>query len=368
MFSNNDKISTRQVFRLFAFDFVGESTLVLPSVLASFSGNDGVFSILLGGILGSLYLWYLTKVLRGMDTDLVTYIRQHLPGWLGRIIFVFLIIQFIWMAGYGAYMFADVMKQGLIREESYTLILILVLLVAGYAVSGGIESRARVYEVLFWILFALLFLMLVVAARDVDIHYMKSFFSSSVPAVARGSLPVFFCLMPLFLILFFPAYVKKENWGKMTGATHGAVWFAIGVLAVLYVILVGSFGSASLATMRYPVITLMNGVHIRGSFLKRLDAFMIAIWFVTLFALLNVFLFYGQELLYFLLVGNKKNPARRQRLTLLASLVLIFLIAEWFYYGNLHEFFINYMYCVGMPLLLVLPAALLIFGKAGKKG
>lgn len=30
MFSNNNRISTRQVFRLFVFDFVGESTLILP--------------------------------------------------------------------------------------------------------------------------------------------------------------------------------------------------------------------------------------------------------------------------------------------------------------------------------------------------
>ena len=59
MFSNNNRISTRQVFRLFVFDFVGESTLILPSQLAAFAGNDGLASIVLGGIMGSLYLWYL---------------------------------------------------------------------------------------------------------------------------------------------------------------------------------------------------------------------------------------------------------------------------------------------------------------------
>ena len=37
MFSNNNRISTRQVFRLFVFDFVGESTLILPSQLAAFA-------------------------------------------------------------------------------------------------------------------------------------------------------------------------------------------------------------------------------------------------------------------------------------------------------------------------------------------
>ena len=48
--------------------------------------------------------------------------------------------------------------------------------------------------------------------------------------------------------------------------------------------------------MKYPAITLMSSIHLRGSFLKRLDAFMIAIWFFTLFALVTVFLFYAQEL------------------------------------------------------------------------
>ena len=76
MFSNNNRISTRQVFRLFVFDFVGESTLILPSQLAAFAGNDGLASIVLGGIMGSLYLWYLAWIMRRMDSDLITYVRQ----------------------------------------------------------------------------------------------------------------------------------------------------------------------------------------------------------------------------------------------------------------------------------------------------
>ena len=80
MFSNNNRISTRQVFRLFVFDFVGESTLILPSQLAAFAGNDGLASIVLGGIMGSLYLWYLAYVLKKMETDLVTYMGTDSAG------------------------------------------------------------------------------------------------------------------------------------------------------------------------------------------------------------------------------------------------------------------------------------------------
>ena len=46
MFSDNNRISTRQVFRLFVFDFIGMSTLVLPGVLAQMTGCDGLFAMI----------------------------------------------------------------------------------------------------------------------------------------------------------------------------------------------------------------------------------------------------------------------------------------------------------------------------------
>lgn len=359
MFSNNDRISTRQVFRLFVFDFVGESTLVLPAQLAAFSGKAGIFSILLGGLLGSLYLWYLLRVLRGMEMDLVSFLHEKLPSWLGRTVLVFLLVNFVGMAGYGAYLFADVMQYSLISGESYTLILLVILLLAGYAVSGGIESRARVYEVLFVVLFALLFLMLLVAARTMELQYFKDWQELSAGAVARGSLPVVMCWIPLFLVLFFPAYVTREHWNRMVGAVHGALWFAVVVIVALYVVLIGNFGSGALATMRYPAIILMSSIPLRGSFLKRLDAFMIGIWFFTLFALVGVFLFYGRELL--------QRMGQKKRGSLLVMLLLVFVTAELFYYGELREYFHSYMNCIGVPFLVILPAVLLVIGKAVKK-
>lgn len=362
MFSNNNRISTRQVFRLFVFDFVGESTLILPSQLAAFAGNDGLASILLGGILGSLYLGYLAYVLKKMETDLVTYMDQVLPGWIKKVFLVLLVIYFIGMAGYGAYIFSDVIQKGLIAGESFTLILILVLLTAGYAVCGGIESRARVYEILFVILFVLLAVMLFIAAGDLQVEYLCSFFQADTGSVLKGSLAVFFCLMPLFLLVFFPPYVQKAQWGKLVHAVHAALWFAIGVLAILYVILLGSFGSRSLMTMKYPAITLMSSIHLRGSFLKRLDAFMIAIWFFTLFALVTVFLFYAQELLQKL---RKKDTHKKWYLCGVA--IAVFAVAEMLYRSRHGEWFREYLLYIGIPLFLFLPLVVFVWGKGKKR-
>lgn len=370
MFSNNNKISIRQVYRLFVFDFIGMSTLVLPAKLSGATGCDGVFAIVIGGVFASVYLWYLSRIMRGMDSDLISYTRTRLPRWGAIVMMVSFAVYCVLVAAFGAYIFADVMKVGLIGNESYTLLLILILAVAVYAIQSGIESRARVYEVLFWVLFIPLLLLLIIAASDTTPEYLGSFFSSTVSDVAWSGTGVFYFLMPVFLILFFPAYIRKERQKSMVSAVAAALWSAVVVLAVFYLILLGSFGERALADMRYPALTLMSNIHLRGSFLKRLDAFLLAIWFFTLFALINVYLFYAEKLLSALggLVSGhqqsfeQKEPQKRS-VSIGITVVIVFAVAEWFCYGSLTEWFELYIAYVGAPLLVVLPLVIVLWGK-----
>lgn len=387
MFSNNNRISTRQVFRLFVFDFIGMSTLVLPAKLAGAVQCDGVFSIVVGGVLSSLYLWYLARIMRGMDSDLIQYTRNALPRWGALVMMILFAVYCVLEAGYGAFIFADVMKKGLIGGESYTLLLILILAVAAYAIQSGIESRARVYEILFWVLFVPLFLLLWIAASDTTVEYLGPFLATSFSNIVWNGTSVFCYLTPVFLILFFPAYVRKDAQKKMIGAVYAALWAAIVVFVVFYLILLGSFGDKAMANMRYPALTLMSNIHLRGSFLKRLDAFLLAIWFFTLFALINVFLFYAQQLIAALVevirscVSHEKSEstnnqnesghqsgACNKRGSTAAAVVLVFVVAECFCYGSFAEWFESYTAYVAVPLLILLPLIILLWGKAKKHG
>ena len=377
MFSNNNRISTRQVFRLFVFDFIGMSTLVLPAKLAGASGCDGVFAIVAGGLFASLYLWYLAWIMNRMDNDLIAYVRQSLPRWGAFVMLCFFAAYCILEASYSAYIFADVMKKGLVGGESYTLLLLLILAVAAYAIQSGIESRARVYESLFWVLFVPLFLLLWIAASDVNTVYLHSFFTTPVSEVAGGGLLVFEYLMPMFLVLFFPAYVKKDAQKKMVAAVYRALWVAVLVFIVFDLILLGSFGERAMAKMRYPALTLMSNIHLRGSFLKRLDAFLLAIWFFTLFAFINVFLFYTKQLIAaiggeFTGHGNAERQGDGLKMqkeknakvwSTIIAFLLVFVVAEGFCYGSFAEWFEGYMTYVAMPLLLLIPLVIVVWGK-----
>ena len=159
-------------------------------------------------------------------------------------------------------------------------------------------------------------------------------------------------------------YVKKEDREhRLARSIKCAVIFAAVVLASLYLLLLGTFGNGALANMDYPAVTFMSTVQITGGFLKRADALMQGVWFFTLFALLNTNLFYGMTVLKEF-VGLKGK--KRYMLILLAA---TFAVAALFYLSKeCGRLFIGYWRYAGMPLLILVPGSLLLFGRKHNKG
>lgn len=48
MFSENNRISGRQMYRLMTYDLLGIGTLLVPQMLAKTAGRDGILSIGIG--------------------------------------------------------------------------------------------------------------------------------------------------------------------------------------------------------------------------------------------------------------------------------------------------------------------------------
>lgn len=365
MFSDNQKISLRQTFRLFTFDFIGISTLILPPILAEGMGVYGAYAILLGGIFGICYLSYLGWCLNRMQTDLMTFLsgEGRISAGVSRLVYAYLAFSCIVTAGDTAAVFSTLIRQSLIREESYLVILILMLAAAAYAVSGGVESRARIYEVLFWVILIPLFLMLALSLRGLNAAYYEPQEGFTVKGLFYGGYMVFLMFGSMFFTLFFPKYLAAGvKTKRLVACVRYALVCAAGILFALYLILVGTFGQAALSTMEFPAVTLMSSIQIPGDFVKRLDAVMMGVWFFTLFALLNLNLHYGHQLL------KKAAAGRGEKRYLAVSTVLIFAAALLFYYvegvETLNRRFFLY---VGIPSYVILPGLLAWMGRKHEK-
>lgn len=366
MFSENNQISGRQVFRLLTYDFLGMGTLLLPTMLADTAGRDGIFCILAGILSTFLYLKLLRYLLKGMKTNYPDFLKQKCGKVCGYVLWGGYFLYFILMASYTAYLFSTLMLNGLVENISFYLVLLLILLLAFYGMAGGIEGRARVYEMLFWFLMIPLFLMLFAACREVKSAYWSPVFVADGKEVLSGSYYVLFCYSMVSIVLFLKEYVADRK--KCVGAAEKAVWFSGGVFAALYLILIGLFGVEALAQMKFPAVTMMSRVQVTGGFLKRTDAFMFSIWFFTLYAMLNSMVFYSGNLAEKVIrdCGGYLEGKKRM-LPYLILLLLVYGVTVLFYRNQQFLDCVTFLlWKIGTPFVVGVPVLLCLTGERKK--
>lgn len=368
MFSENNQISGRQVFRLLTYDFLGMGTLLLPTMLADTAGRDGIFCILAGILSTFLYLKLLRYLLKGMKTSYPDFLKQKCGKICGYVLWGGYFLYFTLMASYTAYLFSTLMLNGLVENVSFYLVLLLILLLAFYGMAGGIEGRARVYEILFWFLMIPLFLMLFAACREVKPAYWSPVFMADGKEVLSGSYYVLFCYSMVSIVLFLKEYVADRK--KCVGAAEKAVWFSGGVFAALYLILIGLFGVEALAQMKFPAVTMMSRVQVTGGFLKRTDAFMFSIWFFTLYAMLNSMVFYSGNLAEKVIrdCGGYLEGKKRM-LPYLILLLLVYGVTVLFYRNQQFLDCVTFLlWKIGTPFVVGVPVLLCLTGRKPNRG
>lgn len=158
--------------------------------------------------------------------------------------------------------------------------------------------------------------------------------------------------MPLSSLLFLKPFCRNPE--KTAGCGKKAVLTVTAVNAVIYLILIGTFGQNTVQVLERPVITLMSMVKLPGGLVPRQDVIMTAVWFFALFALLHTGVFQGTLILRELCREKKTNYS------MLVVLVLVFLTGKGFMENSfMEEIFESYQCFIVLPgmfgILLIVP-------------
>ena len=291
-FSNNQKISPRQIQRTLTLEMLGISSLLLPQCLASLCGIDGIAAMVLGALGAALMLRVWKRLAR--KQDFLQALKQCGKG-IKWFLYVCYGVLFLGIAGYVLFLMTNVMEEQLLNVRFQPMILLTLVGAAVFGLLKGMEPRIRIYEVLFWILMVLLLAMLCLAAASVNPDYWAPVADTAPTDFFRGTYLCFLYFSLSSLFLLFQSSCSRPG---QAGNAAGKALLAVLILnAAVYLILTGVFQTGLLRELPFPILTLMAVVKLPGEFFERQDAFMIAVWFFGLFALLNSMLFYGKEML-----------------------------------------------------------------------
>lgn len=387
-FAQNESISPRQLYRLYVFNLLGVGTLVLPNNLAKL-GKYGFISIALGVFMAWLFMWIVSDVRERRKN---IYDRSFGKTAHVEILIYDLIIAVyeLSQAAFLAWIFVKLIRDSLIPDESFTAVLLVIMAVCAYALSGGVECRARVYEVVFFFVLIPLAAMLLFAISDVRLDYLmikdRVGVEFGIADIFAGAYYVFAASISVFNILF----VRERSVSQIRWSVSKAILTYAGILFLLYAVLLGSFGKYSLSEIEFPAVVLMSDVQIKGSFFKRADALMLSVWFFTLFSVLNMSLYYAvlrcedfakntaKVILTFNknrgFGNNKQLSCDRQKShdegnSSIRSRCIIFVIAVTVTLAYILESgdeivkkYLGFLLCIAIPVIVVLTIGLMLTG------
>ena len=387
-FAQNESISPRQLYRLYVFNLLGVGTLVLPNNLAKL-GKYGFISIALGVFMAWLFMWIVSEVRERRKT---IYDRSFDKTKYAKMLIYDLIIAIyeLSQAAFLAWIFVKLIRDSLIPDESFTVVLLVIMAVCAYALSGGVECRARVYEVVFFFVLIPLAAMLLFALSDVRLDYLmikdRVGVDFGIADIFAGAYYVFVASISVFNILF----VRQRTASQIRWSVSKAILTYAGILFLLYAVLLGSFGKYSLSEIEFPAVVLMSDVQIKGSFFKRADALMLSVWFFTLFSVLNMSLYYAvlrcenfaENIVKVIFTfnksqgfsNNKQLSCDRQKShdegnSSIRSRCIIFVIAVTVTLAYILESgdeivkkYLGFLLCIAIPVIVVLTIGLMLTG------
>ena len=297
MFSQNGKISDRQLFRMIIVGALGPSLLICPRLISGL-GSLGFFAYVLAAILGSGYIFLMFYFRKKTSNSILGNMMEGFFRTIG-------VARLFLVAAGGLYIITDVVSRILLPRTNELMVLLLIGALLVYWMESGIECMGRAMELLFYWVLVPIVISLVVALPNVRLGNMgllnKKFEGlASVMTnhegmtlfngVGSSSVIIYFIKIVLIIwFIFTPAELVWLFKGEFVNKKmNGAIWKGFGFFwtanIICYGIVLGIYGVNGLIGIdTYPLIKVMQISGVPGDFLRRVDGFMGAFLVVSIF-------------------------------------------------------------------------------------
>ncbi len=366
MFSNNEKISLRQLKRLLVFDLFSVSGLIIPRIATATAGRDGLITIILAVLYAFIYAWILLSLSKYTGGNYLDYCRRSLGGILTFIIGVLYIAKLAVGCAFASRLFGEVINQTLLKDTDPRIIILLLLVVSAYAASKGFEVRARIAEVLYFIVIIPIFAFLLLGLNKIRFTNLMPLFTEGAGDIFIGGYNVFLTFSILELMLFCAPLIKfkkadiKRGKRLFHSVSHAIV--VVGILDVLlFVVTLGILGREETRQKLWSMVNVIQVIKLPGGFIQRQDAIILGIWMSSIFSVISAFFYYISFIGKYIFHVSKQNYLLIPFVLLLFGACVIPMETEQFFY-----YFEYYMKYIGMPQSVILPAVIVFMGKVKK--
>ncbi|MDR1687647.1 MAG: endospore germination permease [Clostridiales bacterium] len=302
----NEKISARQFQILFVMNVFGTGVLSLPAQAAQFAKQDAWIAALISVLFALLSVFLITSLGRviighSFSASLVGIISKPVAYLICALFAGKLIVT----AALQLRISSEMIKHTLLARTPLYVIAMLFILLSFYAASFGIETRARLAELLFLAVFLPTCAVLLYTALKTDYTNILPVLTAEPKDLLKGGLINSAAFTALELCLISQMFAVKRE--KLRKSAIGAVILTGVLMCFVTVITICAFGYPQTARNMWAVSDMFNAVSLPGSFVERQDAISAGFWIVSGFMFISAYIFYTRHLLFEIVKKGKRG-------------------------------------------------------------
>lgn len=273
------KLTQKQMIMLSVFFIFGTTFISLPRILTDTAQHTGWLCIGLAMLLFAAYSFFLAKVIRQIgDRDFIGYVHMLMGKWAGMpFTLLFLLLPMVFYSAYVVRLVVELFITMLLPETPYEVLIVMILTLRYWMVSGGIRMLGVFTEIVFPGVVAVLIIMLLMSSTEAEHTRLLPLLDSDLAGIYKGTLVVLSCFLEIGLLLFVANRLRDR---QRTALSLGWVNVCVGLLFLTaYWLCLGNFGTAYTKRLAFPTIELIRNISI-GQFIEHMESLFLAMWII----------------------------------------------------------------------------------------
>lgn len=348
-----DRITTSQAVVFITNFILGAGILTLPrTTTEKVKTPDSWIAVIVSGLFIIGIALLIIKLCQRYPNETFFQFNQKLVGkWIGSLLSLIVIGYYISLSAFEVRAMAETIRLFLLQGTPTWAIMMPFLWIGLYLVLGGINSIARMLEIIFpiTVLFFLIVMCLGISIFEVD--NIRPVLGMGVMPVLKGltTTSLSYAGFEIFLVIFM--FMKEQNKAKkvaLIGIGIPLIFYALTVVMV-----VGSLSVDGVLSQTWPVLTFIRSFEITGLLFERFDSLLLVIWIMQIFATYVVTFFVAA-------LGLAQIFGKRYHSFIYGLIPVIYFVAMLpeninglFKMGGIIGKFALYLFCI-MPLLLLI--------------
>lgn len=286
----NARLSALQGTLLVVNTVLPTAVLFLPALTTAQAGADAWLSILVALAGGMFITWIaITLAARFPGRSLIQFLPLVLGRWPGALVGLVFLWWWFHLNAIIIREFAEFIVIAVLPETPISMVILLMMAAAVYAVRGGIEVLARTNEVVMGIMLVSFALVITLVFKDLRLEWLKPVLGYGWAPVLRGAWApitwygeVITATMMVIPFLGSNARPLRVVWGGLILLTA--------ILVPVTMVNEMTLGEHLTATSKFPTLTTIQMISV-ADFIERVEPVFIAVWVLGNLIKIGVFLY-----------------------------------------------------------------------------